>query len=154
MKMHTRDRRWLGSTVAAMTLLAFAGIPAAAQTPEAEPSVQAPEAEPSVVLQEEGALEDGDSVLESDGSLYDVYTFEGETGQSVTVNLSSSEFDTYLLVIDPAGQLLDQNDDAAQDDMNSSVTVTLPSDGTYTVVSNGFDSESRGGYAVEVLLNP
>jgi len=138
----------LGSTFAATALVALAGIPAYAQTPEAET------AEPAVVLQEEGALEDGDTVLESDGSLYDVYTFEGETGQSVTVNLSSSEFDTYLLLIDPEGQLLEQNDDAAEDDMNSSLTVTLPSDGTYTVVSNGFDSESRGGYAVEVLLNP
>lgn len=154
--MHLTHRLWLGSAIAATAMLTLTGVSATAmeQTPAAEPTESPEPTEQTVVLQEEGALEDGDTILESDGSLYDVYTFEGETGQSVTVNLSSSEFDTYLLLIDPEGQLLEQNDDAAQDDMNSSLTVTLPSDGTYTVVSNGFDSESRGGYAVEVLLNP
>lgn len=141
------DRLWLGSAIAAAALISLTGGASVAQTPD-------PSAEQTVVLQEEGALEDGDSVLESDSSLYDVYTFEGQEGQSVTVNLSSTDFDTYLLLIDPEDQLLEQNDDQAQDNMNSSLTVTLPSDGTYTVVANGFDSNSRGSYNVEVLLNP
>jgi hypothetical protein len=108
-------------------------------------------AQSAPILQEQGALEEGDQVLTSDGSLYDVYTFEGKAGQEIVVSLESEEFDTYLAVVDPEQQVIAENDDVSETDRNSNITVTLPSDGTYTVVANGFDRTSRGQYSLSIM---
>ena len=104
----------------------------------------------SLLLQEQGVLASGDSVLPSDNSLYDEYTFEGVAGQSVTLTVESSDFDTYVAVFSPDGKLLIENDDINQSSKNSGLTVTIPSNGTYRVIVNGYDNNSRGGYAVSV----
>lgn len=102
------------------------------------------------LLQEQGALASGDSVLPSDNSLYDEYTFQGTAGQSVTVTVESSDFDTYVAVFSPDGKLLGENDDLNQSSKNSRLTVTIPSNGTYRVIVNGYDNKSRGRYALSV----
>jgi hypothetical protein len=104
----------------------------------------------SLLLQEQGVLASGDSVLPSDNSLYDQYTFQGTAGQSVTVTVESSDFDTYVAVFSPDGKLLGENDDINQSSKNSGLTVTLPSNGTYRVIINGYDNKSRGRYALSV----
>jgi Bacterial pre-peptidase C-terminal domain len=108
-------------------------------------------AQTAPILQEQGALEEGDQVLTSDGSLYDVYTFEGKAGQAIVVSLESDDFDTYLAIVDPGQQVIAENDDVSETDRNSNITVTLPSDGTYTVVANGFDRTSRGQYSLSIV---
>jgi len=102
------------------------------------------------ILEERGTLERGDRELSDDGSLYDVYTFEGRAGQSVTLRVESGDFDTYLILLDPDDRKLGENDDASQGDSNSSLTVTLPKDGTYRVVVNAYDARGRGRYALVV----
>lgn len=102
------------------------------------------------ILREQGVLGENSQVLEQDGSLYDQYQFQGRQGQRVTVTMESSEFDTYLLLIDPDGQLVDQNDDGSESSTNSQITATLPADGTYTVVANAYDSSGRGRYTITV----
>lgn len=104
----------------------------------------------SLLLQEQGVLASGDSVLPSDNSLYDQYTFQGTAGQSVTVTVESSNFDTYVAVFSPDGKLLGENDDINQSSKNSGLTVTIPSNGTYRVIVNGYDNKSRGRYALSV----
>jgi len=104
----------------------------------------------SLLLQEQGVLASGDSVLPSDNSLYDQYTFQGRAGQSVTVTVESSDFDTYVAVFSPDGKLLGKNDDINQSSKNSDLTVTIPSNGTYRVIVNGYDNKSRGRYALSV----
>jgi len=104
----------------------------------------------SLLLQEQGVLASGDSVLPSDNSLYDQYTFQGTAGQSVTVTVESSDFDTYVAVFSPDGKLLRENDDINQSSKNSGLTVTIPSNGTYRVIVNGYDNKSRGRYALSV----
>jgi len=106
-------------------------------------------AQASVLLQRQGTLERGDEVLPSDGSLYDIHTFEGRAGQRVTIRLESNEFDTYLAIIGPNDEVLAENDDF-DGSTNSSVTLTFPETGTYTIVANGYDSSSRGRYALVV----
>jgi hypothetical protein len=44
-----------------------------------------------VLLQESGELTDDDAQL-NDGSRYDIYSFEGHTGQLVRINLESNDF--------------------------------------------------------------
>lgn len=105
------------------------------------------------LLQESGRLEEGDSVLPSDNSLYDEYVFEGQQGQTITIDLQSDDFNTYLAVIDPQGQVIGENDDAEPGDQNSRLDLTLTEDGTYIVIANGYDSSSRGDYTLEVKAN-
>ena len=104
----------------------------------------------SLLLQQQGVLAKGDSVLSSDGSLYDQYTFQGSAGQTVTITVESAEFDTYVAIITPDGKLLAENDDINQSNKNSGLTATLPRNGTYRLIVNGYDKNSRGRYAVSV----
>jgi len=102
------------------------------------------------ILQQDGILGSGASVLPSDGSLYQEYRFQGRAGQSVTINLVSPDFDPYLALLDPTDQLIGENDDASQSDSNATVTVTLPRTGTYRVIVNAYDRRGRGRYLLTV----
>ena len=139
--------------------------PTASPTPEAtptpEPSVPTPTPTPSpaesptpqpgaTLLNQQGELQTGDSVLASDGSLYDEYTFDGKEGQQITITLESSEFDTYLAVFTPDNKLLQEHDDINQNNPNSQITVTLPASGTYRVIVNAYDSQGKGKYLLKV----
>ena len=124
--------------------------PSPVPTPPPSPRPTAPRPAGGTLLQEEGALEPGDAVLPSDNSLYDRFTFEGQAGQMVTVSMTSSEFDTYLVLVDPSGASLAQNDDVSQRDRNSRISIELPASGTYTILANGYDSNSRGRYTMTV----
>ena len=125
-----------------------------AATTSARPTTQTPggtrPAPQGVILREQGVLGANSQVLEEDGSLYDQYQFQGQQGQRVTISMESSEFDTYLLLVDPNGQLVDQNDDGSQGSTNSQIVATLPSSGTYTIIANAYDSSGRGRYTITV----
>ncbi|MDY6937441.1 MAG: hypothetical protein SWY16_07225 [Cyanobacteriota bacterium] len=123
----------------------------------AEPAevVPAPEASSpvnsAILLQEEGKLEEGDPTFESDGSLYDAYTFVGRAGQSISIDLQSEEFDTYLLLVDAQGNKVGENDDTAEGNTNSKLDIVLESNSIYTIVVNGFDSQHKGAYTLTAI---
>ena len=105
----------------------------------------------TTLLATNGSLIPGkSSTLPSDGSLYDQHTFEGRAGQSVTITVESSDFDTYVAIFNPQGKLLAQNDDISKSNSNSAVTVTLPASGTYRVVVNAYNKGDRGRYTLTV----
>lgn len=106
--------------------------------------------QPGVLLQEEGVLGPGAAVLPSDGSLYQTHSFEGRAGQAVTINLESSDFDTYLALIDPDNKIIGENDDISQTNPNSGLTITLPRSGMYSVIVNAYDRTGRGRYVLTV----
>jgi predicted Zn-dependent protease len=101
------------------------------------------------ILQEQGRLTNRSSRLR-DGSRYNLYEFSGEAGQEVRIQLDSSDFDTYLILIGPDDQPLAENDDRTSGDTNSELVLNLPATGTYRVVANAFDSRGRGDYQVAV----
>ncbi len=101
------------------------------------------------ILQEQGTLASGGPVLQ-DGSLYQEYRFEGESGQSVTITLESTDFDPYLMLIDPNGDILQYNDDMDDDTYNSQITTVLPASGTYRVIANSYDPAGQGDYEITV----
>ncbi len=103
-----------------------------------------------IILEEQGILDSTDAVLPSDNSLYDEYTFEAEAGQSVTIRLESEEFNPYVALLDPKGQLVAENDDASSSDKNAAITVTLPMSGSYRVVVNAYDRTGQGQYLLTV----
>ena len=104
-----------------------------------------------VILQEQGVLNrQTGRVLESDGSLYIPFTFQGQQGQSVTIDLTSPDFDTFLALLDPSGQLVDKNDDLSENNTNSRLVVTLPATGTYQIIVNAFDRNGQGRFTLTV----
>jgi hypothetical protein len=130
--------------------LVLAPLPRADALDSSRLNSQPKQTDSQVLLERQGTLEEGDSVLASDGSLYDEYTFEGEAGQRVTISLSSTDFDTYLALLGPDGEVIAQNDDIVPGNLNSELTVTLPTTGTYIVIANSFDNTGRGRYTVVV----
>ena len=99
---------------------------------------------------EEGVLEEGDRIIEDDGSLYDFYPIEGKAGESFTISLKSDEFDAFVAVVDSSGKTIGENDDISQSDSNSQVEITLPEDGVYNVIVNTYDENGTGKYVLTV----
>jgi hypothetical protein len=68
------------------------------------------------------------------------YTFYGETGQGVIINLSSGQFDAYLVLRDENGNELLTNDDGG-DGFNSRIgPYLLPLTGEYTIVATSYNN--------------
>jgi Bacterial pre-peptidase C-terminal domain len=111
------------------------------------------QASQTVLLDRSGELTDSDEALESDNSRFDVYLIQGEANQTITIELSSGDFDPFLMLLDSDGQSIAQNDDISPTDTNSFLTTTLPSSGTYLVVVNGLDSTSLGSYRVTASVS-
>ncbi|TAE98932.1 MAG: tetratricopeptide repeat protein [Oscillatoriales cyanobacterium] len=90
------------------------------------------------------------SALPSDGSLYEQHTFVGRAGQSVTITLESSDFDTFVALFSGDGKKLAENDDISRSNTNSALTFTLPASGRYTVVVNAYKKGERGRYNLTI----
>jgi hypothetical protein len=93
--------------------------------------------------EEAGSLANGDDVLD-DGEFIDVYEFTGRPGQRVTLELSSEDFDTYLILSDPSGEH-EQNDDA-DGTTDSLIATTLTESGTYRVGVTSYEGGETGAY--------
>ena len=93
-----------------------------------------------------GVLIDEDSTF-TGGEYYDNYEFEGRPGQSITLDLRSDEFDTYLILRQPNGEEL-TNDDT--DGSNSRIEATLPEAGSYEVVVSSFAGGETGEYQLNI----
>jgi len=127
--------------------------PSPTQNPTVEPSPSPAGGSSKVILEQKGELSPAkSSVLPSDSSLYDEYTFEGNQGQKVVISVESSEFDTYLAIFNSQGELLAENDDVTQQNSNSELTVTLSASGRYRVIVNAYDPppKGRGKYSLTV----
>ena len=74
----------------------------------------------------------------------DSYTFEGAISDVVNLYLNSDDFDAYLELYDPNGQLIASNDD--WDGLNSKITWTLTANGIYTVVAQSLSNNGSGEY--------
>jgi hypothetical protein len=100
-----------------------------------------------------GSLISGDCQL-SDGSFVDFYIFSATSGQQIAVNLDSTAFDTYLLLIGPDGNLIAQNDDSGGG-TNSRIPantgfLTAPTTGTYLIGANSFRAGETGSYSLRL----
>ncbi|HEY9762887.1 MAG TPA: trypsin-like peptidase domain-containing protein [Trichocoleus sp.] len=101
------------------------------------------------LLQEQGVL-GADSPVLSDNSPYAEYRFQGEAGQRVQITLESPDFDTYLMLVNESGDVVDENDDADSRTTNSQLVLTLPESGAYSVIVNAYSSQERGRFRLTV----
>jgi hypothetical protein len=98
----------------------------------------------------EGRLEAGDLTLDS-GEFFDVHTFDVQSGQSVSVTLTSRQFDTYLAVISPGGTPYRNDDFENRKDM-SRVDLTADESGTWVISVTTYKPGETGNYDVAVEI--
>lgn len=98
-----------------------------------------------------GRLEAGDTTLES-GEFIDLIPMELQAGQSVTVDLRSPAFDTYLTVMSPR-EVPTHNDDFEGSKDHSQVTLVADETGTWIVAVTSYAPGETGDYQVEVSIS-
>ena len=91
-----------------------------------------------------GALSTDDARL-STGEYRDLYAFDGSAGDSIVVELASSAFDPYLILIPPQGEQIDNDDADGRQDL-SRVTVTLRAGGRYRIEATSYEAQKTGSY--------
>jgi hypothetical protein len=94
-----------------------------------------------------GDLTDTDCLLPSDGSFVDYWQFQGTAGDVVVIDLSSTDFDAYLALLDGAGNLVAQNDDFGSS-LNSHIAFTLTNTGTWVIACTSLLTQITGSYSL------
>ncbi|NJO41116.1 MAG: hypothetical protein HC769_28020 [Cyanobacteria bacterium CRU_2_1] len=102
----------------------------------------------SVVM---GTLESGDQQLAVDNTFIDVYSFEGSAGQQIAITMTSPDLDSYLVLFDPSGNSLIQDDDGGGN-LDARIIYTLPTDGIYTIYANSYSSGQAGTYSLDLQV--
>lgn len=100
----------------------------------------------------DGMLDDR-SPLMDDRSHFQIYSFQGEAGERITIKLDSDDFDAFLGLLrtdDGVNPLWEQDDDSGQG-TNAQITVDVPADGVYGIVVNTLRPRSTGSFTLEVI---
>ena len=130
-----------------LAVLDGAGVSAPRPPSEAPSSRSAEGGQVTIGEAVSGALAGGDDTLDS-GEYVDNYRFGGRRGQRVTVDLTSSAFDAYTMVITPSGEQFDNDD--GEDGTNSRQDLVLPEDGDYQVRVTSYRPGETGSYRFSV----
>lgn len=104
-------------------------------------------------LNERGSLDDQDSVL-SGGEYYDIFEVTAQAGDAITVDMRSSEFDTWLVLIPPAGGDAINNDNHEDQAGHSRIHTTATQAGTWTIWATSNRAAETGAYELTVTVTP
>ncbi len=96
-----------------------------------------------------GEIDSDSSVLEYDNSYYNRYTFDGQAGDEVIIDMMSDSLNPYLILLSPQGRSLAQDNNSGQNN-NARLMITLPDSGTYTIFANTFQAGDRGAYQLRL----
>ncbi len=112
-----------------------------------EQTVIAQEVESSVSSSNINGRLDSNSQQTSNGKYYNIHTFEGKTGEQLTIDLVSEEFDPYLILVDSeSNKIAEENDSGSE--QNAKIIVTLPETGTYIIVVTSNQAGELGEYVL------
>ncbi len=95
-----------------------------------------------------GVLRSTDPRL-NDNSVYHLYTFRGNAGQIVQIDVMSSDFDAFAILQDAAGNELTRDDDNGEG-FDARIAYTLPSTGQYRVIANTYRADRYGTYRIRI----
>lgn len=99
-----------------------------------------------------GFLGSDDERLAS-GEYFDRVSFTGAAGDEVVIEVSSTDFDPYVILIDAAEKSIAQQDDGPGAGLNVLMNVTLPSSGEFTIIVTSALPGETGGYRL-TLASP
>lgn len=92
----------------------------------------------------------GETVTGSLNLSQERWVFNGTAGESVTIAMTSDDFDTYLELLGPDGTQVTFNDDGGQG-LNSLIeNFTLPATGEYTIIARSFGNRGEGSYTLSL----
>ncbi len=98
---------------------------------------------------EANELANGDE--QKGGKFYKSYSVPMKSGTEYAIQLKSGDFDAYLVVLDPKGKILAQNDDdPAGGTLDSRIDYTPTADGVYTVIATSLNANESGKYSFEI----
>ncbi len=95
-----------------------------------------------------GTLTAGDARL-NDNSVFHAYLYEGRAGETITIEVISSEFDAYAIIQDQSRNKLSEDDDSGGG-TNARLTFTLPYTGAYRVLANAYREGTYGRYTLRI----
>jgi len=79
----------------------------------------------------------------------DSYVFSAEAGQSIAVEMTSTAVDTYLTLITPSGESIENDDHQGSTDQ-SLVQLTLQESGRYRVIASSYAEGETGAYGLSI----
>ncbi|MEM6328156.1 MAG: hypothetical protein AAF791_13665, partial [Bacteroidota bacterium] len=97
----------------------------------------------------QGQLAPGDGILDG-GEFADLYMFQLNSANYIFAELISDDFDAYLILFGPDGQVLIEVDDAAEGDPNAILDFPLPGPGIYSLFVTSFEPGETGSYVLTV----
>lgn len=95
-----------------------------------------------------GVLEEGDDSLDA-GELVDYYSVDMNQGQEAILTLVSADFNTYLGIMNPAGEVF-ETDEVADDPNRSRLTITAQESGTWYVFVTSVAPGEKGNYLLSI----
>lgn len=95
-----------------------------------------------------GTLTGAEASIEN-GRPVQAWALEGRAGETLVISLRSDAFDPYLYAFGPGMAEVATNDDGGAG-LNSELTVTFATDGTYVVGAAALSSGSSGVYSISV----
>jgi hypothetical protein len=99
-----------------------------------------------------GVLNESDPLADDD-TYYDDYRYVARARESVTIDLTSADFDAYLeigRISDGKFESLKSNDDADDSGTNSRLQYTFPSAGEYVIRANTLTEGETGAYTLRL----
>ncbi len=96
----------------------------------------------------QGRLTSNDAKL-ADNTFYQSWTFYGQAGEMVTLEVTSTEFDAYAVIQDQNGNVLSRDDDSGGN-LNARIVFTLPYTGNYRLLANTLRVGATGAYTLTV----
>lgn len=85
-------------------------------------------------------------------SYADSYSFTGTAGSTVTITMSSTAVDSYLVLKNPSGTVVAQDDDS-NGGSNSKIVYAITTAGTYTLEATTYYANTTGSYTVALACS-
>ena len=98
-----------------------------------------------------GTLGPGDRQLDG-GEYYDVFEVAASPGDLIDVDLSSTDFDPYLVLVAPSGEQ-EENDDYEGSTARSRIQIAATGPGTYRVLVTSYTGGETGAYTVSLQVS-
>ncbi|MEO6194457.1 MAG: fibronectin type III domain-containing protein [Thermoanaerobaculia bacterium] len=98
-----------------------------------------------------GSLSNQDCVL-TDGSYVDYYEFPGTTGQSITATMRSTSVNSYLALLDPQDEDVQENNNGAGGN-DARISFQLDRNGNWAVAAGSFSPHETGPYTLTLTCS-
>lgn len=88
----------------------------------------------------------------ADNAFYDLFSYRGRAGETITITLRSEDFDAFLTVgrrVDGFMEVMETDDDGG-DGTDSQLTITLPETGEYLIRAHSLFPEETGAYTLQI----